>query len=76
MTQTTEHPGQGLKVLRERARMTARDVAQKAKASEGYISRVENGLVNPSDAWVGHVAGIISDQIVENATGRVRGVAA
>ncbi|WP_066041977.1 helix-turn-helix domain-containing protein [Herbiconiux solani] len=65
--QSTESPGQVIRVLRDRAGITARELADRAGVSESYLSRVENGVTEPSDAWIGHVARIAASAIAENA---------
>lgn len=60
-------PGAVLKTLRDKTGLTAREVAERAHISESYLSRVESGKVTPTDAWLGAVASILSDALVEKA---------
>ena len=55
--------GKAIRHLRERANLTARDVASLANVSESYLSRVENGLVEPTAEWVGNVASVIAQEL-------------
>lgn len=64
MSQTS---GKVLRTLRERTGLTAREVARRAKVSESYLSRVESGKANPSDAWLGFVASVLSDALIEQS---------
>lgn len=59
--------GSVLKALRERAGLTAREAASRARISESYLSRVESGKANPTDAWFGAVAASLSDAMLEKA---------
>ncbi|GAB2843203.1 helix-turn-helix domain-containing protein [Microbacterium insulae] len=61
--------GQVLRTLRERTGLTAREVARRAKVSESYLSRVEAGRATPSDAWLGFVASVLSDALLEQSGG-------
>ncbi|MGN8553879.1 UNVERIFIED_CONTAM: helix-turn-helix domain-containing protein [Microbacterium sp. SLM126] len=60
--------GTVLRTLRERTGLSAREVARRAKVSESYLSRVESGKANPSDAWLGFVASVLSDALIEQST--------
>lgn len=71
MQTPTQSPGQALRVLREEAGLTAREVALKAGVSESYLSRVETGSVEASAPWLGNVAAAIAQALVESAV-RVR----
>lgn len=62
-----QSPGLVIRTLREKTGLTAREVAERARISESYLSRVESGKVIPSDAWLGAVASILSDALVEKA---------
>lgn len=64
MTQT---PGSVLRTLRKRTGLSAREVAERAKVSASYLSRVESGKATPSDAWLGFVASVLSDALIENS---------
>lgn len=66
-----QSPGQALRVLREEAGLTAREVALKAGVSESYLSRVETGSVEASASWLGTVTLAIAQALVESAQ-RVR----
>ena len=56
-------------MLRQRAGITAREAASRAHISESYLSRVESGKANPTDAWFGAVASTLSDALLERALG-------
>lgn len=71
MQSSTPSPGQALRVLREEAGLTAREVAQLAGVSESYLSRVENGSAEASAPWLGNVAAAIAQALVKSAA-RVR----
>lgn len=60
-------PGPVLRTLREKTGLTAREVAERAHVSESYLSRVESGKTTPTDAWLGSVASILADALVEKA---------
>lgn len=60
-------PGTVLRTLREKTGLTAREVAERAKISESYLSRVESGKATPTDAWLGFVAGVLSDALIAKA---------
>ncbi|MCW3493607.1 helix-turn-helix domain-containing protein [Microbacterium sp. SSM24] len=66
----SEKSGTVLRALRERTGLTAREVARRARVSESYLSRVESGKANPSDAWLGFVASVLSDALIEQSTER------
>lgn len=72
----TQMPGTVLRTLRDKAGLTAREVADRAKVSESYLSRVESGKANPSDAWLGFVASVLANAIVERSAGTSPEVAA
>ncbi len=55
--------GVALRFLRERAGLKAKDVAELAKVSAAYLSRVESGQSVPSNAWLSHVCGVLASQI-------------
>ncbi|WDH77871.1 helix-turn-helix transcriptional regulator [Microbacterium esteraromaticum] len=59
--------GPALRVLREDAGLTAREVAGRAGVSESYLSRVENGKAYPAPSWVANVAAAIAEAIAESA---------
>lgn len=65
----SNHPGQALRVLREEAGLTARQVAQRAGVSESYLSRVETGTAEASAPWLGNVATAIAAVLLEGALG-------
>ncbi len=67
MQSPNQSPGQALRVLREEAGLTAREVALKAGVSESYLSRVETGSVEASAPWLGNVAAAIAQALVESA---------
>lgn len=62
-----EMSGTVLRALRERTGLTAREVAARARVSESYLSRVESGKARPSDAWLGFVASVLSDALIEQS---------
>jgi transcriptional regulator with XRE-family HTH domain len=59
-------PGTVLRTLRELSGLTASEVAERANVSESYLIRVESGEVTPTDAWLGFVASILSDALIES----------
>lgn len=59
-------PGAVLRTLRQRAGLTAEEVADRAKVTESYLLQVETGRIIPSDAWLGHVAAILADELINN----------
>lgn len=65
----SKHPGQALRVLREEAGLTAREVARRAGVSESYLSRVENGTTEASAPWLGNVASAIAGALIRGALG-------
>lgn len=66
-TQTAGQAGPALRVLREEAGLTSREVARRASVSESYLSRVENGTAEASAAWIANVATAIAQGLVESA---------
>lgn len=64
-----------LRILREEAGLTAREVAQRAGVSESYLSRVENGTVEASAPWIGNVTSAIAVALIESAVSRKPAVA-
>lgn len=64
MSQT---PGTVLRTLRERAGLTTAQVARRAKVSESYLQRVESGDAAASDAWIGFIASILADALIEDS---------
>ena len=66
----TQAPGTVLRTLRKRTGLSAREVAARAKVSASYLSRVESGKAIPSDAWLGFVASVLSDALIENSPDR------
>ena len=65
-------PGQALRILREEAGLTAKQVAVRAGVSESYLSRVENGKEDPSATWLGSVSSAISEALVDSALSKRR----
>lgn len=58
--------GAALRILRKSANMTLDDVASAAGVSTNYLSRAENGLVEPSAGWVDNLIVAIGDHILAN----------
>ncbi len=54
-----------LKELREKNKMTQKDVAEKLKVNKNYISMLENGMRNPSDKMKEHLAKLYRCSIVD-----------
>jgi predicted transcriptional regulator len=59
--------GVALKTLRKSAGMTLDDVSGLAGVSTNYLSRAENGLVEPSPGWVEIVVSAIGDRLAAAA---------
>ncbi|MFE7846561.1 multiprotein-bridging factor 1 family protein [Microbacterium sp. NPDC057407] len=57
--------GTVLRTLRLRTGLSSAEVAQRAKVPEFYLLQVERGQATPTDAWLGHVAEILADALVE-----------
>lgn len=54
-----------LKELREYAKLTQKDVAQKTNVTETYISLLENGNRNPSDKMKKQLAEIYNVKVTD-----------
>lgn len=63
----TAAPGEGIRSLRVLADMTLDEVAQEAKVSAAYLSRVENGQAAATSKWLGLVAGVIARHLASAA---------
>lgn len=59
--------GSALRALRVAAGMTQEQVADSAGVSHSYLSRVENGLLEPTSEWIRIVAIAIGEHIAEAA---------
>jgi predicted transcriptional regulator len=59
--------GLALKVIRQAAGMTQQQVSDEAGVSVSWLSRVESGQVEPTEAWVGVVAIAIGNHMAEDA---------
>jgi predicted transcriptional regulator len=59
--------GTALRVLREAAGLTVRDVAALAGVSTGHLSRVETGMRQPSSKWVHAVVSAIGKHLDDAA---------
>lgn len=59
--------GTAIKALRKTADMTLEDVSMAAGVSTNYLSRAENGLVEPSASWVEVVVTAMGDHIAAAA---------
>lgn len=55
----TDHTGVALRLLREAADMTIRELAAEAGVSGSYLSRAETGQVTPSAKWVHLIASAV-----------------
>lgn len=60
---TLNAPGTTLRLLRQQAQLSQREVARLAKVSPAYLSLVEAGHREPSRQWLGHVAHVIAQQM-------------
>lgn len=58
--------GVALRTLRKSAEMTLEDVSVAAGVSTNYLSRAENGLVEPSSNWVELVVTAMGEQIASS----------
>lgn len=69
MGASNSRPGLGLAIrkLRKDADLTLDEVCTGAGISTNYLSRVENGLVSPTDAWVAMVVAEIGRRLSEAA---------
>ncbi|WP_415395156.1 helix-turn-helix domain-containing protein [Rhodococcus globerulus] len=63
----TPTPGQSIKLMRNRANLTAEQLATEAGVSPAYLSRVENDKSRPSDKWVSEVLACISVALAKKA---------
>jgi len=63
MTKTT-NPGSAIRLLREEAGLTVNDLAILMGASPSYLSRVERGAAQASNAWLGNAASMIAARLV------------
>lgn len=52
LVRETDGTDVALRVLRHSAGLTVRELARMAGVSPSYLSRVENGDVQPTDRWV------------------------
>lgn len=59
--------GRALRALRVGAGLTLQTVSDAAGISPSYLSRVENGLTIPTDAWAGMVAVAIGEAMADAA---------
>lgn len=59
--------GAALRLIRQAAGMTLEQVSNEAGISVSYLSRVENGVVTPTDAWVSIVAVAIGHHMAKDA---------
>lgn len=60
MAEQTPSPGEALRTLRKLAGLTLKEVASAADTSIAYLSKVEQGKLFPSQAYVAKVASYIS----------------
>lgn len=62
--------GQAVRVLREQAELTGEELAARAKISSSWLSRIEDGQVDPSWGAVRMIAkglGVTTEQLAELA---------
>lgn len=55
--------GTAIRTLRKTAHLTLADASKIAGVSPAYLSRVENGLVDPTPTWVSTVAEAIGKHL-------------
>lgn len=60
-----DNPGSVLRALRERTGLSTSEVAARVQVSESYLVRVESGATTPADSWLGFVASVLSDALIE-----------
>jgi transcriptional regulator with XRE-family HTH domain len=63
----SQAPGTVLRTLRELTGLGVSEVAARANVSESYLVRVEAGEATPTDAWLGFVASILADALIEKS---------
>ncbi|WP_156316482.1 helix-turn-helix domain-containing protein [Leucobacter japonicus] len=69
MRKESHSPGTALKSLREMASLTLKEVAAGADTSISYLSKVENGVLQPTPTYVARVVTHIAASILSaNAT--------
>ncbi len=63
----SQSPGIVLRTLRELTGLSATEVADRANVPLAYLIRVESGEATASDAWLGFVASVLSDALIEKS---------
>ena len=66
-TQTKINTGDALRHLRQRAGLTLQQVAEGAKTSTSYLSKVERGQLVPTDDYVAQIAAYAAGQLAKAA---------
>ncbi len=64
-----QSPALTIAPLRERAGLTAEQLAVKANVSPGYLSKVETGKCAPSNFWLSRVITVIATELVASTNG-------
>lgn len=63
MTKNRTSPGEGLRTLRNLAGLTLDAVAEEAKVSAAYLSKVETGQAQATPKWIGMVAEVVANHL-------------
>lgn len=67
---TTNRPGghgAQIRALRRAAGLTLDQLSDAAGVSKSYLSRVENGLLVPTDGWISMVALAVGDHLASQS---------
>ena len=64
MATTKTQPGQALRGLRKQAGLTLADVADIADTAPAYLSKVESGVLEPSESYFWRIAASITGAMV------------
>ncbi len=62
--------GSVLATLRSRTGLSVREAARRAHVGRRYLKRVERGQATATPAWLGHVADVLADALVEKVVTR------
>ena len=63
MNTATTNPAANLRILREYAGLSLKEVAEAAGTSESWLSKIETGKRTASAPFIGRVAGVIADSM-------------
>lgn len=63
----TERPGMLLRVLRRQTGLSVRETARRAGVGPRYLKRVERGEASPSAVWLGRIATVLADALVDGS---------